>query len=253
MRCVPALALLALITLPSAASAQGLVWTLPPEDGTAATYAGTYTQILRRQDSNEQDVELSFNRELRVRSVGGREIEWRGQTQPGRWIEFEQTTQTGGAVQDIGPGGTVIVKLLVPEAYFDGSVTDPNGIPKTSIPFVRGYEQRDGGAIAELTGGAYQPFPSITLLRMTKALNESNGAWSAEEVVESPGSRLELNTQLVRDDQTPFGVQSWTVTSKQSVKRPAQVRDAFTLTSETTESMELKRVESGAVSAIDRD
>ena len=239
--------------LPSAAAAQGLLWKLPAEDGTSVTYAGTYSQVIRRANSTEQDVELSFNRELRVRSVGQQQVDWNGQSQTGRWIEFEQTTQSGGGVQDVGPGGTMIVKLLVPESFIDGQLKDNNGIPKTAIPYTRGYLQRDGGAIEDLPGGVYQPFPSVTLLRMPKTLEQTGGGWTATESLEGPTSRIEVQTQLTRDDGTPFGLQSWTVTTKESEKQAAEPRDAYTLRSESTESMELKRTESGAVSAIDRD
>ena len=239
--------------LPSAVAAQGIVWKLPDEDGVQVTYAGSYTQILRRAESSEQDVELRFNRELRVRSVGRSPMQWRGQEQPGRWIEFEQITRTGGAVQDVGPGGSIIVKLLVPEAFFDGRPADGNGIPKTAIPYGRGYQQRDGGQITPLPGGTFQPYPSITLVRMSKALEESSGTVRGEETVEGPESKVELETTIVRDEQAPFGVASWEVLSKQSTKRAAEPRDQFLLKNETTETMELKRVEDGVVSAIDRE
>ena len=246
------LALSLVLLCPATAAAQGLLWQLPP-DGTAATYGGSYNQVLRRSGTDEQDVELTFNRELRVRSVGSQQVEFEGQTQPARWIELEQTTQPTGATQR-GAGGSIIVKLLVPESFFDGQLVDSRGLPKSAIPVVRGYEQRDGGAVNEIAPGRYQPFPSVTLLRMPENLTEqSPGTWTATEEVESTTSRTEVQTRLVRDETTPFGIASWTVQTKDSAKQAANPRDTFVVRSETTGSMEFKSAEDGAVSAIDRE
>ena len=242
----------ALVLAPSISSAQGLLWKLPP-DGESATYAGTVTQVLRRTGSTEQDVELTFNRQLEVRSVGQQQGEWNGETVPARWIEMEQTTTTSDGSQSTGPGGQVLVKLLVPESFIDGQVADPRGIPKSAIPMIRGYVLKDGGEIEELSGNTYQPFPAITLLGMPKNLADQGGSLKSTETIESPTSRIELDTTIVPDPNTPFGIASWTVTSKESDKQAAEPRSSFILRSETSESMELKRTGSGAISAIDRN
>ena len=226
------------------------------------TYAGEYSQILRRTGSTEADVELSFTRELRVRSVGQLTAEVGGASVPARWIEFEQTTQSGsGAVQDTGPGGQIIAKLLVPESFIDGQFVDARGIPKSAIPIVRGYLQRDGGPIEELPPGAYQPYPTITLLRMPSTLQQDElddfgdggATLKATQTLESATTRTEVSMELVRDPATPFGIASWTVTTKEATKQGAEPRSEYVPRSESTESMSLKSTDNGAVSAIDRD
>ena len=244
------------LAAPSPAAAQGLLWALP-EDGTAAIYAGSYRQVIRRTGSTQQDVELTFNRELRVRSVGGETVDTPDGPQPHRWVEFEAITRGGEAVAgDDGdvPGRTTIVKLLVPESFIDGQPLDGRGIPKTTLPYARGYLQRDRGEVVELpSGGSYQPFPELTLLRMSRPLAQDGERIEAEETIESRTSRTELKTTFNRDPQAPFGLGSWTVITKDSVKEASEPREAFREKSESTEEMSLSRVESGAISAIDRE
>ena len=247
---------LSFLSAPVPAAAQGLLWALP-DDGTAAIYAGSYRQVIRRTGSTQQDVELTFNRELRVRSVGGETIDTPQGPQPHRWIEFEAITRGGEAVAgDDGdvPGRTTIVKLLVPESFIDGRPLDDRDIPKTTLPYTRGYLQRDRGEVIELpAGGSYQPYPELTLLRMSRPLAQEGDRITAEETLESRTSRTELKTTINRDPQAPFGLGSWTVVTKDSVKEVSEPREAFRETSESTEEMSLSRVESGAISAIDRD
>ena len=255
---VPLAALVLAVGLSGASptAAQGLLWSLP-EDGTAAIYAGSYSQVIRRTGSTQQDVELTFNRELRVRSVGTQPIEYGGEQTTGRWIEFEAITRSGEAVAgDDGdvPGRTTIVKLLVPEPFVDGQARDARDIPKTAIPYVKGYVLRDRDEVVELPpNGTYQPFPELTLLRMSRPLAQDGQRIEAEETIESRTARSELKTELNRDPSAPFGLAGWTVTTKDSRKEFSEPRDSFRETSESTETMELSRVEQGAVSAIDRE
>ncbi|MFK7821099.1 MAG: hypothetical protein AB8G99_20450, partial [Planctomycetaceae bacterium] len=99
---------------------QGLLFNMPP-DGSWISYEGSVKQIDQRPDPETGQLktaaELNWIRQLTIRSVGQETAEFRGRTQPCRWIEIEAIT---GVKSETGPDpglvGTRIYKLLVPES-----------------------------------------------------------------------------------------------------------------------------------------
>lgn len=259
------LALLAAICIPSGlAEAAGLVWQLP-EDGTAATFRGTYTQLVRRTDPSQQNVDLTWTRVLTVRSVGTDQGTFRGETVPCRWIEIEQQTGevVGGEIQT-GPGGTILIKVLVPEKLVLSTVTDEIGIPVSFLPIAQGWKQIGDGEALPLTSEAIDLTPSVTLLGFPRSLTAGGAGaamdvgsvrlttsqWTSQEVSESSTRRTSTNTELWRSPEAPFGVAKWTVSVKLERKESTAPRDEYIPADEVTETMELVEVTTGAVSKL---
>lgn len=266
MRCAIGLLTLATCVLGTAdVRAAGLIWRLP-EDGSAATYRGTYTLLVRRTDTSQQNQELSWTRVLTIRSVGTETAEYRGQTQACRWVEFEQTTGLveGGQVVP-GPGGQVVLKVLVPEALVLPGVADNRGIPVSQLPIVRGWQQVDEGQAVELTSDGVDLSPAVTLLGFPRGLdaggaggtmavagaNVTTSDWTGEEVVESATQRATKNVSLTRSDETPFGVVKWAVTVELESKGSTEDRSEFAPASTMTEEMTLVEISSDAVSRLE--
>ena len=259
-RLLPILAL----AFAASASAAGLVWSLP-EDGTQATYSGTLTQLVRRSDPTQQDATLTWNRTVTVRSVGVREVEYLGQTVPGRWLEIETVTGElqGGTVQ-AGPGGRIIAKVLVPEPSVSGQTTDEDGVPQSFLTVVEGYRQVDDGPVETIEAGAFDPSPDMTLLGAPPTLSasgESGGVsvggrqltgevWTAEQTVESRRKRAVSQTRLTKSADAPFGVAAWEVRTELQEKQALLPRSEFQPTTESTETMELVEVTGGAVGVL---
>lgn len=248
----------------SLVEAAGLVWQLP-EDGTAATFRGTYTQLVRRTDASQQDVDLTWTRVLTVRSVGKSEGTFRGESVPCRWLEFEQMTGevVGGEVQT-GPGGHILVKVLVPESLIVSTVADDIGIPVSFLPIAQGWKQIDDGEAVPLTAEAIDLNPSVTLLGYPRSLTSggegaamdvggtrlTTAQWTSEEESESTTRRTTTSTELWRAPEAPFGVAKWTVSVKMERKESTAPRDEFVPANEVSESMELVEMTPGAVSKL---
>lgn len=248
----------------SSCDAAGLIWKLPA-DGTSATYSGTYSQLVRRTDPTQQDVTLTWNRTITIRSVGREDVDIDGRRVPARWIEIEQSTgrQEGGVIQ-AGPGGRVIVKLLVPESSISGDTVDEVGVPQSFIPIVEGYRQVDDEPVQKLDAMAFDPSPQVTLLGQPQRLSAggetdsvsiggrtmSGEVWTAESVIESRRKKVEIQTQLTMSGESPFGPLGWDVTVASQQKQAGQSRDEFIPTTQTDESMKLVAVSDGATSLL---
>ena len=233
---------------PAETRAQGLIWNLPP-DGTWVRYEGSYQQVIRRPESAQGDLTLQWQRNLEIKSVGQEEAthdldnDTEMTTETCRWLEFK--LQTGKVVEgiiDTGPGATRIYKVLVPESILIGELTDPEGIPYSYLPIVRGYRRLGDEAPQELTSNVLQIYPVLTLLRYFRNLE----AGSAEESADVPGagaanatrytgslttettvSRSTSECDMLVSEQMPFGVVSWTATTVNEQKNPTEPRSTF--------------------------
>lgn len=246
------------------ADASGLIWKLP-EDGTAATFRGTYTQLVRRTDATQQNVDLSWTRVLTIRSVGSEQASYRGEMQPCRWLEFEQTTGeiVGGQVET-GPGGRILVKVLVPEKLVLATVADDGGIPVAFIPIAQGWKQVDDAEPMPLTAEAIDLTPSVTLLGYPRSLSAggeggsvdvgttrlATSQWTGSETMESSVRRTTSQTELWRSPDAPFGVAKWAVSIKLERKESTSSRSEFAPADEIREEMSLAEVTDGAVSKL---
>ncbi len=254
-----AFALVLTVLSAGSASAQGLIWNLP-EDGTEVVYGGTLTQTDTRPGG--QETTMTWDRQLVIRSVGTREVEWNSETVPGRWLEFE--LKTGKATEqgiDPGPVGTRVYRVLVPEAAITGKPANERGIPNAFLPITEGYVQVADRPVQKLSSRAFETYPVLTLLMNYKPgeqmaageepLDVPAGQFTAtkrtgQTTVESPSGRVENTATFYTSPDAPFGLVRWNATVVRSSKDPNQNRDAYQPMSRIESQMEAKVVNQNA-------
>ena len=244
-------------------SAQGLVWNLP-QDGTEVVYGGTLTQTDARPGG--QETTMTWDRQLVIRSVGTQNVEWNGETVPGRWIEFE--LKTGKATEqgiDPGPVGTRLYRVLVPEPAVTGKPANERGIPNAFLPIIEGYAQVADRPAQKLTSRAFETYPVLTLLMNYKPGEQMAGGEEAIDVpagqftttkrtgqatVESPSGRVENTATFYTSPDAPFGLVRWNATVVRSSKDPNQNRDAYVQMSRIESQMEAKVINKNAKAVL---
>ena len=253
------------LTFAGSAQAQGLIWSLP-EDGKWVRYEGTYTQTVKRPESTQGDLTLTWRRYLTIKSVGREEREYQGKSQACRWIEIKtETGKTTEGVLDAGPGGIRMYKLLVPESAIQGQISQTVGegreIFNAFIPAVEGYRRIGDEPAQKLTAGVFQLYPLVSLLRHYRQLDAGEPSnvtvpagsfqstnYSGQMVMETPGYRSTNSCVMNRSDEFPFGVVKWTATTKDETKGTAEERSAFTESVTLTEEMQAVSIGEGAES-----
>ena len=252
------------LVLAAPAAAQGLVWSLP-DDGTEVVYQGTLTQTDTRPGGETS--QMTWDARLLVRSVGTRQVEFNGQTVPGRWIEFESLVGKGTEQGvDPGPVGRRVYKILVPEAAVTGKAADDRGLPIAFLPMIEGYEQVGEQSPTKLSTSVFRPYPTLTLLMNYKpdeievagtdeavtvpAGNYTATRYSANAILESQAGRSENTATLAVADDMPFGLIRWTATLIRGAKDPNQPRDAFAERSRIEQSLEAAAIRTGARSLL---
>lgn len=256
------LACLLTVTSGLTAQAQGLLWNLP-EDGTQIRVEGTYEQTIFRPQSTQGNLELSWLRHMTIRSVGKKDAEYRGETQPCRWIEIK--VQTGGQSADgvaTGSVGERIYRVLVPESVIRGSVSDSEGLPVSYIPIVEGYRKTNDRDLTPkpINAKVLQVYPMISLIRHYKTMAESDieqtvqigpmdvvaKELTGQLIQESATRRFTHKTTLLRSDQVPFGLAQWEVQINEERKADVQTRDEFQPVSEVKVKMSVRQIEKDA-------
>ncbi len=253
--------------------AQGLIWSLP-QDGAWVRYQGDYTQLVRRPNSTEGDLNLTWRRYLTIKSVGQIEVTVEGEADPVpcRWIEIKvETGEVREGLIDAGPGGVRIYKLLVREDAIQGTLThdipDVGTIFVSYIPLVQGTTMQDGMQVAvgpgwrklgelpaePIEGEVFQLYPAVSLLRHYHQLEEQGnpqtvqtplGDGQATEYegtlqMETSAHRSTNTAEIFRCDIVPFGVLRWTASTTTEKKVTVQPRDMFEETVQISEEMSL--------------
>ena len=265
MRLFTLCSLLLCLLLANPVHAQGLLWSLP-EDGTWVRYEGSYTQNVRRPNSTQGDLKLTWTRHLTIKSVGSSEEAYDEQIQPCRWIEIKVVTgRDFEGLVDAGPGGTRIYKLLVPEAAITGQILDDEGILVSHIPVVRGYRKLGDEDPQPITSGVFQIYPIVSFLQhyrnlaaeTTEAeqLQVTSGfvnavSWKGQLTMEGRTTRSRNEAEMWRSDDVPFGVAKWIVRDLREEKHPTQSRDLFQETTEVIVEMEAAEIGAGAETEV---
>ncbi len=237
----------------AAVFAQGLVWSLPKEDGTWVRYEGTFQQVEIRAESNEANLTIDWIRHLWIKSVGREKWKYDEtkklwlRSDDGewcRWIEIKLITgkpsETG---IDPGPIGARICRVLVPEARVAGTLTDVDKIHVSYIPIVKGYQRIGDGEVKAIKTRVLQVYPLLSVLRHYKTLEA--GADEAVELeipldqpvtakmfkgeykMESRTGRSVNKATLWRSDDVPFGLAKWRVETSRWAKDAREPRDVF--------------------------
>lgn len=247
-RCAAVIACAACLITASAASAQGLVWNLPP-DGTWVRYEGTYQELIRRPESTEGDLTLQWQRNLEIKSVGREDathdLDHDGVdiTEPCRWLEFKLVTgKIVEGIIDAGPGATVIYKVLIPESALDGRLIDDEGIFKEFLPVVKGFRKLGDEPAQPLDSHVLMIYPNLSLLRHYRDL-QTDGSEQTAQVpsvgtvtgnvirgqleMESGTNRSRNTAEFLRSRDMPFGLVSWKATSVTEDKNLTAPRSEF--------------------------
>lgn len=254
------------LALAGTTQAQGLIWSLP-EDGTWVRYEGTYSQTIKRPESTQGDLTLTWRRYLTIKSVGREDHEYQGQVQPCRWIELKtETGKTTEGVLDAGPGGIRMYKLLVPESEIRGTLNKPAGDNRqlfvAFLPAVKAYRRIGDEPAQEMDPALFQVYPLIALLRHYPDLEAQGdaaplsvpaGEFQATTLVgnlsmETSAYRSTNQCLMNRSEGFPFGVVKWTATTVDETKGTTDPRSEFTEAVTLKEEMQAVSVGDGAES-----
>lgn len=226
---------------------QGLFFNLPP-DGSWVSYEGTVKQTDQRPDPETGQLktaaDLNWIRQLTIKSVGSEVAEFRGQSQPCRWIEIIAVT---GVKSEIGadPGlvGKRVYKILVPESVIKGVARDTRGVPVDMIPIVKGFKQlRENAEVQPIRAPALRIYPNVSLLAhysdpKVELATGNPGAplkavtgkqLSGGITIERLTSRLTNSAKFWVSNEVPFGLVSWEVTMTREAKGITDPRSSFT-------------------------
>jgi len=243
---------------PQMVNAQGLIWSLPEEDGVWVRYEGTYRNIEARPDQDE-DLELNWTRWLTLSSVGRENRTVEGKEIPCRWVEIKvETGQSTAEGVETGRFGARIYKVLIPEHRVIGKVADADDIPVTFIPILEGYRKIGDRPVETLKEKVLAVYPLITLIPHFRELEavtktpqpldiklDTVNAKTVRGVLltETKSNRSKNTTELYLSDDVPFGVAKWTVTiqreEKDELEDEEQFRHAATI------EIEMEAVETG--------
>lgn len=250
--------------------AQGLIWSLPKDDGASIKFEGTYQQTEQRPGSNDGPLTLEWASHLWVKSVGQEEADYKGEKTPCRWIEIKVVTGriNQGAI-DTGSVGERIYKVLVPEKVIAGRIKDDRNLPIVYLPIVKGFRKVNGKdpAAKPITSSVLQIYPVLGLVRDFKELEESPGMESVQvgnETVEAKEykgnleqeslvSRFTHEAKFYRSKDVPFGLARWTVTINQERKAEAEPRSAFKPVCEIKLEMTAREIATDAKSELITD
>ncbi|MCA8993626.1 MAG: hypothetical protein KDA69_16045 [Planctomycetaceae bacterium] len=254
------------VVLSSNTFAQGLLWQLP-EDGAWIRYEGDYTQTITRP--NEAPQVLSWTRYVTIRSVGKEDGDYRGMTQPCRWVEIEvETGDASGGVLDAGPGGQRMFKLLIPESAIRGTVREPvakgKDIFASYIPIVKGFRKIGDNVAEPIPSGIFQIYPVVSLLQHYENLQADGDAQPltlAKVSVNAQAYKGSLTTErnnyrstntgeVFRCEELPFGVAKWTATTVVEEKATTDPRSQFEETVSIKEVMQAAEVGTDAESEL---
>ena len=169
------LALAILLASPAILSAQGLIWSLPEQEGTWVRYEGEYKQVEFRPGVATGDQTFNWRRNVTIKSLvtpdAHKTAMYRGKQVTCRWIEIKvETGKPGEQGLDTGPGGARLYKVLIPEARIFGTLinnnsVDADGIPVSFLPIIRGYRKLGNRKEEQIKTKVLQIYPAISLLK----------------------------------------------------------------------------------------
>jgi hypothetical protein len=270
------LALAGLLITPAVLPAQGLIWSLPEEEGTWVRYEGEYKQTEFRPGVATGDQVFNWRRNVTIKSLVTPEEHktamYRGKQVTCRWIEIKvETGKPGEQGLDTGPAGARLYKVLIPESRVFGTLVqnrsvDADGIPVSFLPIIRGYRKLGNRKEEVIKTKVLQIYPAISLLKHYKVLRPETGEpedpalealgavnaikWVGAETLQSRVSQSEHSSEIWLSREVPFGLARWSVKVTRSRKRETDPRDDFSKRTETTVEMKAVAVGTDAKSEL---
>ncbi|TWU11623.1 hypothetical protein CA54_04310 [Symmachiella macrocystis] len=253
------------LSAPQTASAQGLIWNLPEEDGTWVRYEGDFKNVEARPDDDE-DLTIECKRWLTISSVGTETREYQGKEVPCRWIELKvETGRSSAEGVDTGRFGTILYKVLIPEQSVIGKITDEDDIPVTFLPILEGYRKSGDRPVKKVTEKVLAVYPMISLIdhyrdfkaktKEPEPIDVKLGTVPARlyegiKLSETETSRTKNVADVALSTEVPFGVAQWSVTVERDEKDQLEDVEQFRRTSRLEVKMEAVETGSNARSAI---
>jgi len=270
------LALAGLLITPAVLPAQGLIWSLPEEEGTWVRYEGEYKQTEFRPGVATGNQVFNWRRNVTIKSLVTPEEHktamYRGKQVTCRWIEIKvETGKPGEQGLDTGPAGARLYKVLIPESRVFGTLVqnrsvDADGIPVSFLPIIRGYRKLGNRKEEVIKTKVLQIYPAISLLKHYKVLRPETGEpedpalealgavnaikWIGAETLQSRVSQSEHSSEIWLSREVPFGLARWSVKVTRSRKRETDPRDDFSKRTETTVEMKAVAVGTDAKSEL---
>ncbi len=168
------------------ATAQGVILTLPKQDGAWVRFEGTVKQVEFRPDAAEGDITMEWIQQLTVKSVGTETAAFRGKQVPCRWIEIKVVTgKPSESGIEAGPVGERIYKVLVPEERVVGQLADGGKIPFSFLDVIKGF-RKTGGQVSPLPAGS---LAGISAGRPGDALRGRRSEWQRQRGYLAAGMR----------------------------------------------------------------
>ena len=265
-----------LLASPTILSAQGLIWSLPEQEGTWVRYEGEYKQVEFRPGVATGDQTFNWRRNVTIKALvtpdAHKTAMYRGKQVTCRWIEIKvETGKPGEQGLDTGPGGARLYKVLIPEARIFGTLinnnsVDADGIPVSFLPIIRGYRKLGNRKEEQIKTKVLQIYPAISLLKHYKAFRPETGQpedpelaalgavnaikWLGGEALQSRVSRSEHSSTIWLSREVPFGLARWNVKITRSRKRETDPREKFEKRTETTVEMKAVAVGTDAKSEL---
>jgi len=231
-----------LVLAASTAQAEGVIWQLPP-DGSWVRLEGTYAQTEVQKDSPTGKLEIApWIERVWIKSVGEETAEFQGESVPCRWLEIkvERGREREGQI-DTGLTGLAIYKVLVPTTKVLFESIDPDGVPVSFLPIVKGYRKLGKAEPKLMTEPALQLYPLAVLagyyrdeqIAGTDEDPEAGlGAVKADKLqatvtIERKSSRTIQETTVWRSKDVPFGIARYDAKIVREVKDDHESRDDF--------------------------
>jgi hypothetical protein len=266
--CAFSLAALVVLSTWQAATAQGLIVSLPKKDGAWVRYEGTVKQVEFRPDAAEGDITMEWIQQLTIKSVGSETATFHGKPVPCRWLEIKIVTgKASESGVEAGPVGERLYKVLVPEERVIGKLADTDKIPFSFLDIIKGF-RKTGGQVSPLPAGSLQVFPLVAPLMHYEAVDVAgheqeeitlpgSGAvktekFRAKRTIESATERSVNDAEIWRGDGTtvPFGIVRWTVKTQLDRKDSTQPRQSFKPLTQMTVEMTAHEWGTGAKSEL---
>ncbi len=206
--------------------AQGLLWSIPAEEGTYVRYFGDMKQVQERPDSAKGPLEMTWQTELTIKALGEEEANYKGKPCRCRWLEFKRMTGRQSATGiDAGPYGVRLYKVLVPEEAVIGKVLDDRNIPVIMVPVIKGYEKVGNKPVQPVSEKVLTFYPLLGLFAYYPELKPvgedaetislpqlgdvSAKHFTGVETLQSTTSRSVNEGEIWTTDEIPFGWASY--------------------------------------------
>lgn len=251
----------------STADAQGLLWSIPSEEGAYVRYFGDMKQVEERPDSARGPLETTWQTELTIKALGTEEAIYKSKKTLCRWLEFKNVIGHQSATGiDAGPYGVRFYKVLVPESAIVGKILDDRNLPVILVPVVKGFQKSGNKPVQPVAEnvltfypllGLFAYYPSLTpvgdqaeTISLPQLGDVAARHYSGVETLQSSTSRSVNEGEIWITDDIPFGWANYKAKIVREQKDRLAPIEAFKKQTEIVISMSAVEKGSGARSEL---